>query len=146
MLCAEYVLNAPWLFTQLWAWNRRFIDDRTADKIYILPNNQEEYLPRLLEHFDLENLEKWCGGTSKFAHRFRNATGDDPCVGQIVDRKLIQDDDNEGGDDDCVEKVFAPPEMQPDEEVTKCNNCPAEFGWFTRKHHCRACGLIYCAK
>lgn len=100
-----------------------------------------------MEHFDLENLERWCGGKSKFAHRFKNANGDDPCIGKIGDRKLLAENPSEEGDDDCVEtKEFVLPEMQPDEDVTKCNNCPAEFGWFTRKHHCRACGLIYCSK
>ena len=38
----------------------------------------------------------------------------------------------------------SPPIWQPDESRTHCNNCPAEFGFFTRKHHCRQCGLIFC--
>ena len=34
----------------------------------------------------------------------------------------------------------------PDEYVGKCVKCRTEFGLITqRKHHCRACGLIYCS-
>lgn len=31
-----------------------------------------------------------------------------------------------------------------DNMVTSCHNCQAEFGLFTRKHHCRNCGNIFC--
>jgi hypothetical protein len=31
-----------------------------------------------------------------------------------------------------------------DEKVNKCLRCSIEFGWFTRKHHCRECGNIFC--
>jgi hypothetical protein len=37
------------------------------------------------------------------------------------------------------------PEWQPDQAAPKCPACEAEFGLFTRRHHCRACGLCYCA-
>lgn len=30
------------------------------------------------------------------------------------------------------------------EAVSECYNCKTIFGFFTRKHHCRACGRIYC--
>ena len=36
------------------------------------------------------------------------------------------------------------PPWQPDTEVTSCNKCESAFGFFRRKHHCRACGLIFC--
>lgn len=29
-------------------------------------------------------------------------------------------------------------------KVTECFNCCSEFGMFNRKHHCRACGRIFC--
>eukprot|EP01094_Clydonella_sp_ATCC50884_P010974 TRINITY_DN20792_c0_g1_i1.p1 TRINITY_DN20792_c0_g1~~TRINITY_DN20792_c0_g1_i1.p1 ORF type:complete len:477 (-),score=180.96 TRINITY_DN20792_c0_g1_i1:393-1784(-) len=38
----------------------------------------------------------------------------------------------------------AAPPWQPDEEVTECNRCRSAFGLLTRRHHCRACGLIFC--
>jgi len=34
----------------------------------------------------------------------------------------------------------------PDDMVTHCTMCRARFGFFLRKHHCRACGQIFCAK
>lgn len=34
----------------------------------------------------------------------------------------------------------------PDEAVSKCTSCAADFGAFIRKHHCRNCGDIFCDK
>ncbi|KAJ3672384.1 hypothetical protein LUZ60_007105 [Juncus effusus] len=34
----------------------------------------------------------------------------------------------------------------PDEAVTKCTACGADFGAFVRRHHCRNCGDIFCDK
>ncbi|KAM7516111.1 hypothetical protein LguiA_005694 [Lonicera macranthoides] len=34
----------------------------------------------------------------------------------------------------------------PDEAVTKCKPCGADFGAFVRRHHCRNCGEIFCDK
>jgi len=36
------------------------------------------------------------------------------------------------------------PKWQDDETAPACNDCEAQFSWFTRKHHCRYCGLVYC--
>jgi hypothetical protein len=30
--------------------------------------------------------------------------------------------------------------------VTSCTNCHEEFGILKKKHHCRVCGCIFCAK
>jgi hypothetical protein len=35
---------------------------------------------------------------------------------------------------------------QADETVVECPSCKAKFGLMTRRHHCRACGLVYCSK
>jgi len=35
---------------------------------------------------------------------------------------------------------------QKDSEVRTCQSCDTEFGVFTRKHHCRQCGGIFCDK
>ena len=35
-------------------------------------------------------------------------------------------------------------QWQPDSKAKKCNSCSIEFTFFTRKHHCRYCGLIFC--
>ena len=32
----------------------------------------------------------------------------------------------------------------PDNSVSECMACDAEFGFFRRRHHCRACGKVYC--
>src|SRR3989338_2681397 len=34
----------------------------------------------------------------------------------------------------------------PDDQVKQCEKCAKKFGMFTRKHHCRFCGHIYCDK
>jgi len=35
---------------------------------------------------------------------------------------------------------------QNDADVAQCNNCATPFSLFTRRHHCRACGQIFCFK
>lgn len=32
-----------------------------------------------------------------------------------------------------------------DDQVTQCFSCRVKFGYFTRKHHCRGCGRIFCS-
>ena len=41
---------------------------------------------------------------------------------------------------------FVPPRWELDQEVDRCRRCSAEFDWVNRKHHCRYCGKIFCAK
>lgn len=37
------------------------------------------------------------------------------------------------------------PDWVPDNEATQCDLCKADFGMiFTRRHHCRACGKLFC--
>lgn len=31
------------------------------------------------------------------------------------------------------------------DSINKCHNCLSNFGIFIRKHHCRACGLVFCS-
>eukprot|EP01063_Lacrimia_lanifica_P031843 TRINITY_DN5334_c0_g1_i3.p2 TRINITY_DN5334_c0_g1~~TRINITY_DN5334_c0_g1_i3.p2 ORF type:complete len:164 (+),score=46.27 TRINITY_DN5334_c0_g1_i3:82-573(+) len=33
-----------------------------------------------------------------------------------------------------------------DERVSACGHCRAEFTFVLRRHHCRACGLIFCGR
>lgn len=35
---------------------------------------------------------------------------------------------------------------QEDHTAKECNNCGSEFGLLTRRHHCRACGYVFCAR
>ncbi|MDP2437122.1 MAG: ankyrin repeat domain-containing protein, partial [archaeon] len=36
------------------------------------------------------------------------------------------------------------PEMVPDQASTSCFSCQKAFTLFRRRHHCRACGLLFC--
>ena len=38
----------------------------------------------------------------------------------------------------------AGPAWVPDEAITNCTGCDVLFDWWTRKHHCRYCGKIFC--
>jgi len=42
-------------------------------------------------------------------------------------------------------KPCFPPNWTPDDEVFECARCSVQFTMINRKHHCRACGKIFCA-
>lgn len=42
-----------------------------------------------------------------------------------------------------IEPCF-PPNWTPDDEVMVCARCSVQFTMINRKHHCRACGKIFC--
>ncbi len=35
-------------------------------------------------------------------------------------------------------------DWQPDTTATHCKKCASAFTWWTRKHHCRLCGFVFC--
>ena len=37
-------------------------------------------------------------------------------------------------------------EWEKDSDVSACRGCAAPFSMTRRRHHCRGCGRIYCAK
>ncbi|XP_039261232.2 uncharacterized protein LOC120337504 isoform X1 [Styela clava] len=37
------------------------------------------------------------------------------------------------------------PKWVPDHDAPQCSNCAAKFTFTKRRHHCRACGRVYCA-
>lgn len=39
---------------------------------------------------------------------------------------------------------FVRPRYIPDTEAFHCFSCNSEFDWWTRRHHCRCCGRIFC--
>jgi hypothetical protein len=43
-----------------------------------------------------------------------------------------------------IQPVVNKPTWQPDYTTSKCKKCETRFTLFTRKHHCRACGDIFC--
>ncbi len=43
-------------------------------------------------------------------------------------------------------QIVAGPVWKPDEDAPTCHACGVEFGVFTRRHHCRGCGDIFCAE
>lgn len=49
-----------------------------------------------------------------------------------------------GGRARCNTGEFVAPRWIPDEEVTNCASCRANFDWVKRRHHCRHCGRIFC--
>lgn len=42
-------------------------------------------------------------------------------------------------------RTRGPPVWVPDQDVIQCSGCTAPFTLFRRRHHCRACGHIFCA-
>ncbi len=43
-----------------------------------------------------------------------------------------------------IQPIVNKPTWQPDYTTSKCKKCETNFTLFTRKHHCRACGDIFC--
>ena len=57
---ATFVINAPMIFSAVWAIIKGFLDEKTRSKIII---KGTDYLETILEHVDKENLPKFLGGT-----------------------------------------------------------------------------------
>ena len=43
-------------------------------------------------------------------------------------------------------KPSFPPSWTPDDERNNCSRCDGPFTMLNRKHHCRACGKIFCSE
>jgi hypothetical protein len=58
-----FIINAPMLFTGVWAMIKMWIDEKTREKIHILGSS---YKKELLKHIDPENLPDFIdGGTCR---------------------------------------------------------------------------------
>jgi hypothetical protein len=57
-----FIVNAPMLFTGVWAVVKGFLDERTRQKIKICGS---KYQKELLEVVDVDNLPDFLGGTCK---------------------------------------------------------------------------------
>jgi len=73
MLGKMYVINAPWVFTQVWKFVSSRLDERQRNKINIL-GGPDKYLPELLKEVDVETLPVALGGKDQDAD-FRNEQG-----------------------------------------------------------------------
>ena len=45
-----------------------------------------------------------------------------------------------------IQPIVNKPTWRPDYTTSNCKQCETNFTLFTRRHHCRACGDIYCYK
>eukprot|EP01102_Stenamoeba_stenopodia_P016564 TRINITY_DN5800_c0_g1_i4.p1 TRINITY_DN5800_c0_g1~~TRINITY_DN5800_c0_g1_i4.p1 ORF type:complete len:355 (-),score=108.27 TRINITY_DN5800_c0_g1_i4:60-1124(-) len=59
---------------------------------------------------------------------------------------LTMSSDSNGSKEDLPSLNEQPQSIRwvPDNEVNNCLNCNAPFSLFSRKHHCRKCGQIFC--
>ncbi|XP_042328166.1 FYVE and coiled-coil domain-containing protein 1 [Sceloporus undulatus] len=61
--------------------------------------------------------------------------------------ELLRDKDALWQKSDALEfqqKLTAEQRWLGDAEVSSCLDCQKEFGWMSRRHHCRLCGRIFC--
>ena len=56
-----YMINAPFIFRTAWAFISKFLDERQVAKFSIM-GGPKEYLPKLLEVMDIENIPTQFGG------------------------------------------------------------------------------------
>eukprot|EP00357_Protocruzia_adherens_P033659 CAMPEP_0115035046 /NCGR_PEP_ID=MMETSP0216-20121206/41144_1 /TAXON_ID=223996 /ORGANISM="Protocruzia adherens, Strain Boccale" /LENGTH=317 /DNA_ID=CAMNT_0002414309 /DNA_START=167 /DNA_END=1120 /DNA_ORIENTATION=- len=86
MLGRMYIVNAPMLFTGVWAIVKVWVDPKTRAKITILGG---KYQNQLLEHVEAENLPTWLGGTSECDDFLINEAGPwcDPWFSEIAQVK-----------------------------------------------------------
>lgn len=61
ILAANFIINAPMVFSGVWAIAKNFLDEKTRKKIHIYGSS---YKKKLLDHIDEENLPEMYGGKS----------------------------------------------------------------------------------
>ena len=59
-----YICYAPWVFQKVWGFVSPMLDPRTAAK-FVIMGGPNEFLPRLTEHLDIEELPEFLGGKDK---------------------------------------------------------------------------------
>jgi len=70
-----------------------------------------------------------------------------PSVDEIAERVAPDPENFYSGDSSSVESSRASqPQWKRDEEARFCTECNQAFSMLIRKHHCRACGNIFCRR
>lgn len=97
-------------------------------------------------HVD-ENAEN--GENSEYTNHPRS-TGDDQITGfsEVVNDYLTITNSSPNGTVPCTsnDEMDRPPIWIPDVEAPKCMSCGANFTVVKRRHHCRNCGKVFCAR
>jgi tankyrase len=57
-----------------------------------------------------------------------------------------KDKGEDSDDEEEIQGVYNKKNWVPDELAPACTNCSNAFSFFNRRHHCRACGKVYCSK
>ena len=60
-----FIVNAPFIFSALWAIIKGFLDERTRSKVRILGS---DFLPALLEEMPMESIPSFIGGSCTCSH------------------------------------------------------------------------------
>eukprot|EP00357_Protocruzia_adherens_P022872 CAMPEP_0114979626 /NCGR_PEP_ID=MMETSP0216-20121206/4476_1 /TAXON_ID=223996 /ORGANISM="Protocruzia adherens, Strain Boccale" /LENGTH=384 /DNA_ID=CAMNT_0002340973 /DNA_START=215 /DNA_END=1369 /DNA_ORIENTATION=- len=120
MLGRMYIVNAPMLFTGVWAIVKVWVDPKTRAKITILGG---KYQNQLLEHVEAENLPTWLGGTSECDDFLINEAGPwcDPQFNGEAEKKAEEKkvDEVEDNNKEAVEPKEETTEDKKDDEETK---------------------------
>ena len=71
----------------------------------------------------------------------------DPSFSVYMDNMRKNTPPNEDFLQQHMNKIYPKPtkEWVDDSMVKKCQSCKSEFSWLYRKHHCRACGGVFCS-
>jgi hypothetical protein len=64
-LGAHFIINSPWIFGPIWKIAKPMLDPNTAAKVQVL-RGPAEYVPKLLERIDAQQLPQEFGGSNTF--------------------------------------------------------------------------------
>lgn len=115
---------------------------------YLLKNNKEKIK---IDSIEISNqIESYLKKAEILKERINNEN-----------RSNMNDNENsnvEKNEDDILDKNYSEcstpiseilnnqQKWEADSDAPNCNNCKVKFSLFNRRHHCRQCGLVFCAK
>jgi len=100
-----FIVNAPMLFTGVWAAIKPWIDEKTRNKIKILGSKYEKEIQAVI---DPENLPDFLGGkvpVSEYGQDFQNEQG--PWVGEKTDAEKEDDEERKEEDFDSLKNALS---------------------------------------